>query len=78
MRIIVCHSHYSCQTSCCGHRISLRSDNDAEVDSAFSFSSPDGMDPLAYAKKIVAEEFGEEHVKDLDWDHCEIVDDCEG
>jgi hypothetical protein len=71
MSVIVYHSTYGCDTGCCGHVIDLGNGT-----SRFSFSHPyDGDDPVQYAKDLITSKFGEEHVADLDWDHCFISDD---
>jgi len=39
------------------------------------FDHPDGNESFKdFAKRLVTEEFGEEHVADLDWENCEITD----
>jgi len=70
-RVIVYHAYYGCDTGCCGHIV--RMDETEE----FQFAHPfDGhLDPLAWAQALVAETYGQEHVADLAWDECEIIDD---
>jgi hypothetical protein len=68
-RVVVYHSYYGCDTGCCGHVVEL---GDRQV---FDFDHPFGRDPIEFAKDMVQATFGEEHVADLDWDACEIVDD---
>ena len=68
-RIVIYHSSYGCETGCCGHVVA-RDDG-----TWFDFSHPNGGDPLEYAKDLIRKEFGEEHVKDLDWENSEIYDD---
>lgn len=77
MRVIVYHSYYGCETGCCGHTVEL--DNGEEK---FEFDHPVGAwkdklaeTPREFAERLVRETFGEEHVKDLDWDNCVIIDD---
>lgn len=70
MRLIVYHSSYGCDTGCCGHIIE---DIDTS-DRKFEFGHPHGQNYKEYAEDFVREEYGEEHVKDLDWDNCEIMD----
>lgn len=44
----------------------------------FEFSHPYSDDPAEirkWAEDWIREELGEEHVKDLDWENCHIVDD---
>lgn len=78
-RIIVFHSEYGCETGCCGHTIEFESESGSTFKSHFSFSHPyhpdDKDSPRAWAEKLVAAEFGEEHVQDLDWDNCVISND---
>lgn len=68
-RAVVYHSLYGCETGCCGHTVEL---DDGR--SRFEFGHPWGDDPLEYAKEAVRAAFGEEHVKDLDWESCLVVD----
>jgi hypothetical protein len=70
MKIIVYHTNYGCDTGCCGHRI----EDDFNEDSTFKFEHPHGQDHLEYAKEFLIQEYGREHLKDLDWDNCIIVD----
>lgn len=69
MKIIVYHSSYGCDTGCCGHVV----ENDTG-DEYFQLTHPDGDDPLEFAKDLVAAVYGEEHVKDLDWENCMVSD----
>lgn len=69
-KIIVYHAEYGCDTGCCGHII--KSDDGG---SSFCFQHPYGDDFKEFAKKLIAEKFGEEHVKDLDWENSAISDD---
>lgn len=41
----------------------------------FEFLHPYGDDHRKFAEDLVRSTFGEEHVADLDWDNCVIVDD---
>ena len=70
MRVIVYHSSYGCESGCCGHIVEL----DGEADK-FLFIHPGDEDPRGFAEDLVRAEFGEEHVKDLDWENCSIIDD---
>lgn len=70
MRVVVLHGYYGCDTGCCGHWIELGEGDDKRE--RFRFGHPHGEDRLEWAKDLVRQEFGEEHVKDLDWDHCVI------
>lgn len=71
MKVVVYHGAYGCETGCLGHWVELEDGR-----SAFSFFGPDTDEDLRkYAENLVRSEFGEEHVKDLDWENCEIVRD---
>jgi hypothetical protein len=69
-KVIVYHGSYGCETGCCGHWVQL-----AENDGRFQFEHPWGRDPLEFARELVAQEYGADHVADLDWEHCVITDD---
>ena len=80
MRVVVFHSGYGCDTGCCGHSVQLIDDEiasyeDEILEEEFAFSHPYGQDNLEWAKELVKEELGEEHVADLDWENCLVVDD---
>lgn len=70
-KIIVFHSSYGCDTGCCGHAIEA---SDGRYKFTFDHTHY-GEDPLDFAKQLVLETWGEEHVKDLDWENCEVVTD---
>lgn len=77
MRVLVLHGGYGCDTGCCGHWIELGDDQTPREErlERFVFGHPGSdQDRLAWAKELVRDVFGEEHVKDLDWDHCVIED----
>lgn len=74
-KVVVLHGMYGCDTGCCGHWIKVGSE-----ERAFNFDHPrfDGpSDHLEFAKQLVRNTFGEDHVKDLDWENCHIVEDCD-
>ncbi len=71
MKVIVYHSFYGCETGCCGHTVEFEDGSFSK----FIFTHPYEEDPLEFAKELVRDEFGEEHVKDLDWENCHISDD---
>lgn len=81
-RIVIYHSYYGCDTGCCGHTVELTEDDGTEKEE-FTFSHPPYVpnkeDPLdvikAWARTLIEETFGKEHVEDLDWDNCVLVDD---
>mgnify|MGYP001574393219 CR=1 FL=1 len=70
MKVRVYHSPYGCDSGCCGHVVELENGKEQ-----FEFDHPYREDPLTFAKRLVTEAFGAEHVKDLDWENCTIVDD---
>lgn len=71
MKIIVYHGGYGCDTGCCGHWVKV----DGKDVGGFEFSHPYGENALEYAQQVVRERFGEDRVKDLDWDNCVIGED---
>lgn len=73
MKVIVYHSFYGCESGCCGHTVEIEHE-DGKIQSKFEFSHPHKDDTKEYAKALVTDVFGEEHVKDLDWDNCIISD----
>lgn len=68
-RVVVYHSSYGCDTGCCGHVVEL----DGRTN--FKFSHPYGKDHRKFVEKILTETFGKEHIKDIDWDNCDIQED---
>ena len=93
MKVVVYHSGYGCETGCCGHTVELRDDNDNEIRHKFEFDHPDFTPNkdhdaafndlmkkeafIKFAIELVKDTFGEEHVKDLDWDNCHVANYCE-
>jgi hypothetical protein len=69
-KVIVYHSYYGCDTGCCGHIVEMGDRTE------FDFGHPFGDDARAFAEELIRAKFGEEHVKDLDWDNCEVVGNC--
>jgi hypothetical protein len=68
-KVVVYHSSYGCDSGCCGHVVEM---GDSEQ---FAFSHPAyGDDYRKFAEDLVREEFGEEHVADLDWAECRVSD----
>lgn len=67
-KVIVYHSYYGCDTGCCGHTVELE-DGRKE----FGFDHPFGEDARKFAEELIREKFGDEHVSDLDWENCEVV-----
>lgn len=60
-----------CDTGCCGHIV----ERDGEEE--FVFAHPYREDPRIFAEELIRDVYGEEHVKDLDWENCSIVEDQE-
>jgi len=76
LKIIVYHSFYGCDSGCCGHAMDVEFDDGTVHEGRyFQFGHPYGDDPRAFAEELVREEFGDEHVNDLDWENCWISDD---
>lgn len=69
-KIIVVHRSYGCDTGCCGHVVEV----DGE-ERQFEFSHPYGQPTPDFVRALVTEVCGEDHVADIDWDHC-VVFDC--
>lgn len=78
-KVIVYHSYYGCDTGCCGHRVEIINPDAERVytgNGEFKFDHPDqGEDDVTFAIRLVTEEFGADHVEDLDWENCVIYDD---
>lgn len=70
-RVIVYHGGYGCDSGCCGHWVQIDGDRER-----FDFGHPaTGEDFRTYAEELIAETFGPEHVKDLDWKNSYISTD---
>ncbi len=71
-RVIVYHSGYGCGTGCCGHVVEM----DGVIRNVFRFAHPyEERSARAFAEEMVRDAFGDDHVADLDWEGCVIVDD---
>jgi hypothetical protein len=70
-KVIVYHSGYGCDTGCCGHIVEI------DGKGKFFFAHPwDGDESFRdWAEELIRENFGDEHVADLDWAHSLVVDD---
>ena len=75
MRVVVFHSDFGCDTGCCGHTVEVYHNGGTTRQHKFFFDHPYDDDPRAFAEQLVREEFGDEHVADLDWNESWIVDD---
>jgi len=69
-RVVVFHRGYGCESGCCGHAVSV---DGVEVEGSFSFDHPHDQPAIEYAREVVEDIMGAEHVKDLDWDNCLIL-----
>jgi len=81
--IVVYHDYHGCDTGCCGHTVKVldgpiaspEEAEDTDGEEAFNFEHPnDGETPVAFARRMIEEQFPAEHIADLDWDNCHIVD----
>ncbi len=78
MKIIVYHSEYGCESGCCGHTVECDGTGGRfEFDHPGHFVGRDYVEetPREFAERLVRERFGEEHVKDLDWENCVVSND---
>ena len=71
MKVIVYHTYYGCETGCCGHAVEFEDGSKYK----FKFTHPYDNDFRKFAEDMIRNQFGEEHVKDLDWENCNIIDD---
>lgn len=70
-RLVVLHRGYGCETGCCGHVVEL----DGRLIGSFEFSHCDNREEARkFAEDLVREQYGENYVADLDWEHCVIFD----
>lgn len=83
-RIVVYHRGFGCETGCCGHVIATVPDDAViedrwdldDYDGEFTFSHPYRDENLKqWARNLIRDELGEEHVKDLDWENSWVIDD---
>lgn len=74
-KIIVYHRGYGCDTGCCGHAIEIKDGNRIDEEFVFDHPDPDTETKRAFTERIITEKLGAEHVADLDWDNCEVVND---
>jgi hypothetical protein len=70
-KVIVLHAMYGCDTGCCGHIVQI-----GGQEGSFQFKHPrHGESVEEFVKRFVTEHCGEEHVKDIDFENCIVVDD---
>jgi hypothetical protein len=79
-KVIVFHSFYGCDTGCCGHVVQVGDEEHFQFahpwDDVYDLSGPDREERMRkWAEELVRDTFGPEHVADLDWENCVIVDD---
>jgi hypothetical protein len=83
MKIIVGHSEYGCDTGCCGHVVNVEL-ADGEIAPlplgseawTFTFNHPlYDEDKRKWAEDLVRDSCGADHVRDLAWDECLVLDD---
>lgn len=70
MKIIVYHREYGCETGCCGHVVEVDG-----RDKKFNFSHPFKESVKEFIENLVAGVCGAEAVKDIDFDHCVVLED---
>ena len=70
-KVLVLHTGYGCDTGCCGHVVTV---DDKRV-GHFSFEHPYDGDVKEFIKRTVTEQAGAEHVADIDFEHCIVIDD---
>lgn len=71
-RIIILHRSYGCDTGCCGHVIEI----DGKETGGFEFGHPgSNQSHLDFAKEMLEQHLGPEHIADLDFENCIIEDD---
>lgn len=72
-KITVYHSYYGCDSGCCGHVVET---DDGTMRDKFITDHPwYGDNHVEFARRLIRESFGDEHVKDLDWENCYISED---
>ena len=71
-KVIVYHRGYGCQTGCCGHAVQIDDDEDKEE---FNFDHPYDQPIEEFVKWMVTEAMGADHVADIDWENCIVIND---
>lgn len=76
MKIFVSHAWYGCDTGCCGHILEIEDQNGLTKEvGRFNFHHPHKSENLRkWVENLISDELGSEHIKDLDWDSCQIWD----
>lgn len=75
MKVIVYHRRFGCDTGCCGHVVRVQNDDGMKAEERFTFAHPAWESAREFAEAAVKEEFGADHVADLAWEECEILND---
>ncbi len=82
MKVIVYHGGY-CESGCCGHYVTLEDDLGDEIKREFTWEHP-GFEYRKFAPDEKVKQFivdmvtaalGPEHVADIDFDECLVVED---
>jgi len=76
MKIIVQHGGYGCDTGCCGHWVEC-DQPPRKRGFHFDHAYHDDETPQQFAERLIRETFGDAHVADLDWENCQVVEDCD-
>ena len=71
MRVVVRHTLFGGLEGCCGHVV-VMADGRRRFEATHPWSSVDGY--RAWAEDLVRDAFGEQHVRDLDWDGSLVLD----
>lgn len=69
-KIRVLHQYYGCDTGCCGHIIEI----DGKVKDFYFDHQEVSESVIDFIKRLITEQLGEEHVKDIDFENSEIID----
>ena len=77
MKIIVYHADFGCDTGCCGHAIDVSKEDvisgEDVISEFWTFGHPARQESLEdFARRVVTEKCGAEHVKDIDFANCTI------
>ena len=69
-RVVVYHGGFGCGTGCCGHWVSCGKSE------KFDFTHQEYRETREeFVERLVTEMWGAEHVADIDWSKCVVVDD---
>lgn len=74
-KVFVYHRMAGCDTGCCGHVVRVQNDDGTKAEERFTFAHPAFESAREFAEAAIKEEFGAEHLEDLAWEECEIIDD---